>query len=56
MCVTAPPEKCMGYAGKIISGGLGSTDSKCAVLAEAGVQIVKSPSELGERMLEFFEG
>lgn len=54
--MTAPPDKCMGHAGNIISGGLGSAASKCAALAEAGVQIVQTPSEIGERMLEFFEG
>lgn len=54
--VTASPGKRMGRAGIIHSSGVGSGAYKCAVLAEAGVQIVQSPTELGPRMLEYFEG
>ncbi len=54
--VMAPPGKYIGGVGMIQSSGIGSAAYKCAVLAEAGVQIVQSPTELGPRMLEFFEG
>jgi succinyl-CoA synthetase alpha subunit len=54
--VTAPPEKRMGHAGAIISGGYGSAKEKFAALEAAGVAIVRSPADMGVRMLEFFEG
>ncbi len=54
--VTAPPGKRMGHVGVIPESGVGSAAFKCAALAEAGVQIVQSPTELGPRMLEYFEG
>ncbi|MCF6218328.1 MAG: succinate--CoA ligase subunit alpha [Gammaproteobacteria bacterium] len=54
--VMAPPGKYIGGVGMIQSSGIGSAAYKCAVLAEAGVQIVQSPTELGPRMLDFFEG
>ena len=48
--VTAPPGKRMGHAGAIISGGSGSAEAKYLALQEAGVEIVRSPAEIGERM------
>ena len=50
--VTAPAGKRMGHAGAIISGGAGTAESKFAALEAAGVSIVRSPTEMGERMLE----
>lgn len=49
--VTAPAGKRMGHAGAIISGGAGTAESKFAALEEAGVNIVRSPTEMGERMV-----
>jgi succinyl-CoA synthetase alpha subunit len=43
---TAPTGKKMGHAGAIISGGTGSTASKYAALAKAGVTITKTFSEM----------
>lgn len=54
--VTAPPGKRMGHAGAIISGGHGTADEKFAALEAAGVAVVRSPGEMGSRMLEFFQG
>lgn len=54
--VTAPPEKRMGHAGAIISGGSGTAKEKFTALEAAGVAIVRSPADMGARMLEFFEG
>ena len=54
--VTAPQGIYIGQIGRIVESGKGSAAFKCAALAEAGVEIVQSPTELGPRMLEYFEG
>ena len=54
--VTAPPEKRMGHAGAIISGGRGTAKEKFAAFESANVVVVRSPADMGVRMLEFFEG
>ncbi|MEY2701020.1 MAG: succinate--CoA ligase subunit alpha [Pseudomonadota bacterium] len=50
--LTAPPGKRMGHAGAIITGGKGSGQGKVAALKAAGVDVVASLSDLGQRMLQ----
>jgi len=46
--LTAPPEKRMGHAGAIISGGKGKAEDKIVALKKAGIQIIEDLSSLGK--------
>jgi len=43
---TAPPEKRMGHAGAIISGGKGGAEHKVAALRDSGVPVADRPDEI----------
>ena len=52
---TAPPGRRMGHAGAIISGGRGTAAEKMSALQNAGIHVVKTPAEIGEKMLKALE-
>ena len=47
---TAPPGRRMGHAGAIISGGKGTAEAKKAALADAGIAVAESPSDMGSTL------
>ncbi|MCH7477472.1 MAG: succinate--CoA ligase subunit alpha, partial [SAR324 cluster bacterium] len=49
---TAPPGRRMGHAGAIIAGGKGTAAEKMEALTSAGVHVVKTLDQIGEKMAE----
>jgi succinyl-CoA synthetase alpha subunit len=49
---TAPAGRRMGHAGAIISGGDDTAEAKYSALLAAGVNVVRSPHEIGAKMRE----
>ena len=48
--ITAPPERRMGHAGAIISGGKGTAEDKIEKMKSCGITIAKSPAEIGKTL------
>jgi succinyl-CoA synthetase alpha subunit len=51
--VTAPPEKRMGHAGAIISGGRGTAKEKIKSLKASGVDVASIPDEIAEMVKRY---
>jgi succinyl-CoA synthetase alpha subunit len=49
---TAPEGRRMGHAGAIVSGGVGTAQGKFKALELAGVNIARTPAEIGAKMKE----
>jgi succinyl-CoA synthetase alpha subunit len=49
---SSPPDKKMGHAGAIVTGGRGGYDSKRAALEKAGVRVADTPAEISEFLSE----
>jgi succinyl-CoA synthetase alpha subunit len=47
---TAPPEKTMGHAGAIVSGGMGAFEAKIKALQNAGATVVEKPDEVARAL------
>ncbi|MDG2124490.1 MAG: succinate--CoA ligase subunit alpha [Verrucomicrobiales bacterium] len=47
---TAPPGRRMGHAGAIIAGGKGTAEAKKSAMADAGIAVAETPSEMGSTL------
>ncbi len=52
---TAPPGRRMGHAGAIISGGKGTAAEKMRVMEACGIEVVKSPADIGQAMVSLLK-
>ena len=48
---TAPPGRRMGHAGAIVGGAEDTADAKKAILAECGMAVSETPSDMGKTLV-----
>lgn len=48
---SAPEGKRMGHAGAIVSGGLGTAESKIKKMEECGIKVAETPAVIGETLI-----
>ena len=46
----SPPDTKMGHAGAIVTGGRGSHEAKRQALAAAGVEVLPTPTAIGQAL------
>lgn len=49
---TAPPGRRMGHAGAIVGGADDTAEAKMKIMSECGINVVKSPADIGKKMAE----
>lgn len=52
---TAPPGRRMGHAGAIVGGAEDTAEAKMAIMAECGINVVKSPADIGATMAKIIK-
>jgi succinyl-CoA synthetase alpha subunit len=52
---TAPPGRRMGHAGAIVGGADDTAAAKMKIMEECGIEVVKSPADIGKQMAEVLE-
>jgi len=53
---TAPKGRTMGHAGAIIGGDDDTAEAKMRILGECGINVVQSPAQIGQTMIDALKG